>query len=229
MRAVDSWYPVALAADIEPSTSAGTRLFGRELVVWRDEAGRSHVWEDRCPHRGMRLSFGFVRGTHIACLYHGWQFDAAGRCRYIPAHPRLEVPAAIAVERFASAERLGLVWAFAGVDAGATAPPGADTEVLPVRSIALSAPAGDVVAALRAGLSPFVDGGAALVEGAGPLLTLRSGGMVLHAAVQPVADASTMLHLAVEPAPGLDRQRVSLWAEGLRRAIEAAPRRKATA
>ena len=118
------WYPVALADDIEPGTSAGTRLFGRELVVWRDGTGRSHVWEDRCPHRGMRLSFGLVRGDHIACLYHGWQFDAAGRCRAIPAHPKLDVPASIAVERFPSAERLGFVWAFPGADAGGTAPPG---------------------------------------------------------------------------------------------------------
>ena len=104
------WYPLCLSGDIEPGTSTGTRLFGRELVVWRDHAGASHVWEDRCPHRGMRLSFGFVRGDRIACLYHGWQFDAAGRCRLIPAHPDLKVPPSIMVERYASAERLGIVW-----------------------------------------------------------------------------------------------------------------------
>ena len=47
-----------------------------------------HVWEDRCPHRGMRLSMGFVRSDRIACLYHGWQYGTDGHCLYIPAHPR---------------------------------------------------------------------------------------------------------------------------------------------
>jgi phenylpropionate dioxygenase-like ring-hydroxylating dioxygenase large terminal subunit len=89
MSLAAGWYAVAVADDIEPGTSAGTRLFDQELVVWRDRDGASHVWEDRCPHRGMRLSFGFVRGNHIACLYHGWAYDTAGQCRAIPAHPDL--------------------------------------------------------------------------------------------------------------------------------------------
>ncbi|WP_131120291.1 Rieske (2Fe-2S) protein [Lichenihabitans psoromatis] len=119
------WFALGLADDLERGTSTGARLFGREMVVWRDDAGRSHVWEDRCPHRGTRLSFGFVRGNYIACLYHGWQFDAAGRCRYIPAHPKLEVAATIGVERFASVERLGLIWMFLGGDPAERSPPGA--------------------------------------------------------------------------------------------------------
>ena len=65
--------------------------------MWRDSDGVAHVWEDRCPHRGMRLSLGFVRGDQIACLYHGWRYDAAGQCRYIPAHPQLTPPETIRV------------------------------------------------------------------------------------------------------------------------------------
>ncbi len=215
------WYPVALADDIEPGTSAGTRLFGRELLVWRDGTGRSHVWEDRCPHRGMRLSFGFVRGNCIACLYHGWQFDAAGRCRSIPAHPKLDVPASITVERFPSVERLGLVWVFPDGDAGGTAPPGGDAETRPVRSIALRAAADRVTMALRGAPPPSGVGSPAVAEGAGPLLTIRSEGMRLHAAVHPVAEEETILHLAVEPGAGVDRHALSAWAEALRRGVEA--------
>src|SRR5580700_5238771 len=70
--------PVGLSLAVEASSSAGTRLLDRELVVWRDNSGAAHVWEDRCPHRGMKLSFGFVRGDHIACLYHGWQYNSGG-------------------------------------------------------------------------------------------------------------------------------------------------------
>lgn len=223
------WYPVALADDIEPRTSAGTRLFGRELVVWRDDTGQAHVWEDRCPHRGMRLSFGFVRGNHIACLYHGWQFDAAGRCRYIPAHPKLDVPPSITVERFVAAERLGVIWTFAGADAGGTAPPGGNAATLPVRSIALRADAGRVMLALRRAPAPPNDGGSTVVDSVGGLVTFGSDGMRLHAAVQPVAEGETMLHLAVEPGAGIDRSSISAWAEALRRSLEAGDIRPGTA
>ena len=67
-----AWYPVALSNGIEPGRSAGTRLFDQELCIWRDTEGTAHAWEDRCPHRGMRLSFGFVRGDRIACLSLSW-------------------------------------------------------------------------------------------------------------------------------------------------------------
>lgn len=57
-----------------------------------------------CPHRGMRLSLGFIRGDQVACLYHGWHYDA-GQCRYIPAHPQLTPPETIRVQAFETAER----------------------------------------------------------------------------------------------------------------------------
>lgn len=226
MTAVDphdtaaAWYPVALSADLEPGTSAGTRLQGRELVVWRDEAGTAHVWEDRCPHRGMRLSFGFVRGDRLACLYHGWQFDAGGLCRFIPAHPQLAVPPTITVERFASAEQLGMVWAFSGVAAAAVTPPAANAATAAVRSLWIDVGPDPVFAALASGPSPFQGAGADVVR-AGPLVTVRAGSNSLYAAVQPVAPDVTVLHLTVDAASASDRQRLSLWAEALRRSLEA--------
>lgn len=219
-QAAADWYPVALGADIEPGTSSGTRLLGRELVVWRDAAGGAHVWEDRCPHRGMRLSFGFVRGDRIACLYHGWQFDSAGLCRFIPAHPQLAVPPTIAVGRFAAAERLGMVWAFSGEAATAPPPPPGNAATQAVRSLWLEAGADAVVAALARGPSPF-GGAAAEVRQAGPLVTLRAGSGSLYAAVQPAAPGFTVLHLALEAGGAGDRPRLSLWAEALRRSLEA--------
>jgi phenylpropionate dioxygenase-like ring-hydroxylating dioxygenase large terminal subunit len=199
------WHPVALAAGIEPGAAAGTRLFGRELVVWRDEAGQSHVWEDRCPHRGMRLSFGFVRGDRIACLYHGWQFDAAGQCRSIPSHPALRVPGAIRAAIEPSVERLGMIW----TGAGPGLPP--DQPTTPVRSLALRAPADRVFAALAPG------------KRAGSLMILQEGAHHLAAAVQPVSGAESTLHLAILGVAAHHRGHISLWAEALRRTVEGAP------
>ena len=131
--AAGAWYPVALSSGVEPGTSNGTRLFEREIVVWRDADGAAHVWEDRCPHRGMRLSLGFVRGDQIACLYHGWRYDAAGRCRHIPAHPQLTPPETIRVPVLTSVERAGMIWACK--DGPQQVEPPVDEAVMPVRSI----------------------------------------------------------------------------------------------
>jgi len=38
-----------------------------DIAVWRSVSGVVNAWENRCPHRGMRLSHGFVRGESLAC------------------------------------------------------------------------------------------------------------------------------------------------------------------
>lgn len=81
-----------------------------DLVVWRSASGVLSAWENRCPHRGMRLSHGFVRGESLACAYHGWHFECSGRCHYIPAHPELELPRTIQPATFDVVESGGLVW-----------------------------------------------------------------------------------------------------------------------
>ena len=68
------------------------------------------AWENRCPHRGMRLSYGFVRGESLACAYHGWHYNCSGQCHYIPAHPDLSPPQSIRPKIFSVKEYAGLLW-----------------------------------------------------------------------------------------------------------------------
>lgn len=130
--------PVALSRDVPFGTSIGVRVEDIEYVVWRDESGKAHIWEDRCPHRGMKLSLGFVRGDRIACLYHGWEYSADGRCQKIPAHPDLPVPDSITVGTFGAVEIGGLIWLAAEGSAVEDAP------LHPVRSIMVEAHVRDV-------------------------------------------------------------------------------------
>jgi phenylpropionate dioxygenase-like ring-hydroxylating dioxygenase large terminal subunit len=53
---------------------------------------RAAALVDRCPHRNAPLSGGRVAGEMIACPYHGWTFDAEGRCGAVPG---LETKAAL--------------------------------------------------------------------------------------------------------------------------------------
>jgi len=193
-----TWHPVALSVSIEPGSSAGTRIGGRELVVWRDNGGAAHVWEDRCPHRGMKLSFGFVRGDHIACLYHGWQYDTAGQCRYIPAHPDLEVPKTITVPVHRAIEAAGMIWTT--TDTEEPALPDYTSEVVPVRSLYLDGSAEAVLEAVKA-IPPRPFGGEAappvIQPLGGNLYRLAAGADTLLLGVQSLSEERTALHVVI--------------------------------
>lgn len=107
------WHPVAASPSVA-ERPLGVRLLSRDLVLWRDVEGTVHVFPDRCPHRGTRLSLGRVlhdeKGSRLECPYHGWQFDGAGACKAIPALPDFTPPAGHGTCVFEARERHGLVW-----------------------------------------------------------------------------------------------------------------------
>ncbi len=103
------WHPVALGTAVAPGPVAAT-LLEQPLVLWRDESGQVQAWDDRCPHRGAQLSLGRVQAGRIECPYHGWQFDAQGQCRTVPALPGFVPPAGHRTRVFEATEAHGLVW-----------------------------------------------------------------------------------------------------------------------
>jgi nitrite reductase/ring-hydroxylating ferredoxin subunit len=213
----EGWHPVALANDLESGQSAGTRLFDRELCIWRDTDRRPHAWEDRCPHRGMRLSFGFVRGDRIACLYHGWQYDTHGQCRLIPAHPDLDVPPTIRVATYPCFDRLGMLWVYS--DATNETPLDLIElgGVTPLRSLYIDSAPAAVLHLLAKNSTNIGPAGVAL-------LSIDAKGQNLIAGVQPFGKAKTALHIVL-PGPGDEhrpaaRKAAATWAEELRRDLE---------
>lgn len=219
---LQGWYPLVLARDIAPGTSAGTRVEGKEFVAWRDDKGAPHVWEDRCPHRGMKMSFGFVRGDHIACLYHGWQYDTAGQCRHIPAHPDLDVPKTIKIPTFGVAETGGIVWGSFDAEGAEPAPqPDLSGDVTPLRTIFADCPAGLLVE--RIALTPLDDITPDVIATAERVVEIRLGDVTLIAGVQPVADREAALHIVAAGSLPADRmKRLAQWTEQLRRDAETA-------
>lgn len=210
------WFPLALSASIEAGTSAGAVLEGNEIVVWRDTAGAAHAWEDRCPHRGMKLSFGFVRGDHIACLYHGWEYDAGGQCRYIPAHPTLEVPQTIRTRTHALAECGGMIFVHWPEGEGASPPPDLPAAEA-VRSLYLDAPLATVADALADGF-----GASASLSAAPGVVRLETDLGTVLAGLQPVGPGRSAVHLAMPGASSSEaRIALALRAEAFRRLVEA--------
>ena len=119
----DDWLPVASAQQLLPDQPLAVRLLGEDLVLWRS-GGRVLAWQDRCPHRGARLSLGQIQpedGT-LACPYHGWRFDGSGACTHLPAHPEQKPPARAAATPFLAREDYGLIWVGLGNPAGDVPP-----------------------------------------------------------------------------------------------------------
>ncbi|TNC51621.1 Rieske (2Fe-2S) protein [Rubellimicrobium rubrum] len=138
------WIPAALSSDLPRGGVMASVCGTLEVAVWRSASGRVAAWVDRCPHRGMRLSHGFVRGEMLSCIYHGWRFDGAGRCRKIPAHPDLDPPETIRTQSLACLDAQGVIWIAS--EAPAVAPPDLGN-VVPLRSLTFEAGI-DAVAAM---------------------------------------------------------------------------------
>lgn len=108
-NAASDAFPIALQRDVQPLSIVRCKFRGFELVVWRDESGDIHVWEDRCPHRSVRLSAGRNLGDCIQGAYHGWKFGKDGSVVDIPAE-RHAVRTDIRVKAFPCAIMGGFVW-----------------------------------------------------------------------------------------------------------------------
>ncbi len=77
----DEWVDVAADADITMERPSVVRLGTQQLALLRDEQGRLHALDNRCPHEGYPLVQGQLRGCTLTCAWHNFKFDVRdGRC-----------------------------------------------------------------------------------------------------------------------------------------------------
>ena len=108
---LSQWHPIASSSDLPLRHVYQGQLWGRELAVWRADDGHINVWENRCLHRGVRLSIGLNEGSELRCLYHGWRYaNRTAGCTYIPAHPADAPARTICNNTYQCVEAHGLVW-----------------------------------------------------------------------------------------------------------------------
>ncbi|MDQ3446997.1 MAG: Rieske 2Fe-2S domain-containing protein [Pseudomonadota bacterium] len=111
------WTPVCLAEEVvEPDgTPVKARVFGEDLVVFRDTKGRIGVMHERCPHRGASLVFGRNEDCGLRCLYHGWKMDVEGNVLEMASEPAASSMAQKVKHRaYPTHEWAGFVWAYMG-------------------------------------------------------------------------------------------------------------------
>ena len=81
------WQPVALSEELSADTPVPTRIFGEDLVLFRDPGGQPKLIGRYCPHRSVDLSYGRLDKGGLRCIYHGWLMSGDGRCLEQPGEP----------------------------------------------------------------------------------------------------------------------------------------------
>lgn len=80
------WYLALPSEKLKSGNLVARQIALERLVFGRDKQGAAFALKDNCPHRGVPLSNATVlENGNLQCCYHGWEFDAAGVCRKIPA------------------------------------------------------------------------------------------------------------------------------------------------
>jgi len=180
--------------ELVPRHVAQTALLGQEIALWRDDGGGVNAFENRCPHRGVRLSIGQNTGLELRCRYHGWRFARGdGRCTHIPADPSRPPPAVLRATVYQAAVQQGFIWvALSPLD---RPPPswGAGAPWLTLRSTPVDAGVERVRAVLEAAAQAIAhDAYTFTSEVEQARLTLM---------LQPMCEAGAVIHAALTPPP----------------------------
>jgi 5,5'-dehydrodivanillate O-demethylase oxygenase subunit len=75
------WHAIAPAVELsDAKPKKRVRILGEDLLLYRDRSGGYGLVGEHCSHRGASLYYGFVEDDGIRCPYHGWKYDACGKC-----------------------------------------------------------------------------------------------------------------------------------------------------
>lgn len=107
------WYPVAPSWMVRDKPVGLTRL-SENIVLWRDADGAVRALEDRCPHRGARLSLGWALGDRVACWYHGVEVKGDGVVARVPAQANAPMEGKRCVRSYHVQEKAGAIFVWFG-------------------------------------------------------------------------------------------------------------------
>ena len=109
------WQPVALTDEMQGDRPVkAVRVFGENLVLYRTEKNFT-LMQRHCPHRGADLAFGRIEPDGLRCSFHGWKFDAAGKCIETPAEPNgSRLCEHIKTVAYPVVEKSGILFAYLG-------------------------------------------------------------------------------------------------------------------
>lgn len=114
------WQPIAGESEMDDKAIKPMRLFGENLVLYKDRSGIFGLVDRHCAHRRADLTYGWVEDCGIRCSYHGWLFGADGRCLEQPyddiANPGTRLKERCSIKSYPVRALAGMLWAYMGPD-----------------------------------------------------------------------------------------------------------------
>jgi len=106
------WYVAAWDHELADGKLLDRTILEQPLVLYKGGSGKPVALDNRCAHRGARLSNGRLEGDCVRCMYHGLKFDASGKCVQIPGQDN--IPPKLGVKSYPVVERDHLLWIWMG-------------------------------------------------------------------------------------------------------------------
>jgi len=112
---LNQWYLACLPEELDKQNPLKRKIVGKEIVIFKNKKGEIGVIEDRCCHRNVHLSLGYIKDDCIKCAYHGWEYNTQGECVHIPSFPEGEqIPKTARVEKYTTQIKHKAVWVWFG-------------------------------------------------------------------------------------------------------------------
>jgi phenylpropionate dioxygenase-like ring-hydroxylating dioxygenase large terminal subunit len=111
------WTPVLLSEELPTPDCPPmqVKIYGEELVAYRDTQGRVGLLSEFCPHRHASLFYGRNEEGGLRCAYHGWKFDTSGACTDMMSEPAdSNFAQKVKVLAYPTQEAGGFIWAYMG-------------------------------------------------------------------------------------------------------------------
>jgi len=135
------WIPCIMSSELTPD-GAPMRLpiMGEKLIAFRDTSGKVGIIDQKCPHRCASMFLARNEENGLRCVYHGWKFDAEGKCVDMPSVPEGEtLKDKIRAKAYKTAERNGLIWVYMGQNQDNPPPlPCIEVTLLPEEELSIS-------------------------------------------------------------------------------------------
>jgi len=81
----NGWYVLLHQDELKKGDVLPMNVLGSQYVLWRDMAGKAHLFDSYCAHLGANLALGgVVKDNCLKCPFHGWEYDGEGNCNRIP-------------------------------------------------------------------------------------------------------------------------------------------------
>jgi len=109
---MNCWYMAAWDHELIDGKLLARTLLEEPVLLYRGESGRVVALDNRCCHRGAKLSNGRLEGDDVRCMYHGLKFDPGGKCIQIPGQEN--IPKGLGVRSYPVVEKQHIVWIWMG-------------------------------------------------------------------------------------------------------------------